>query len=714
MAILTRQEIMNFNNKMLGLGAPIELDGQGYNKLDYGKMMDFSTKNISQLTDRQMWFITMTLGKYKNTQLTQYKGDIEDTINHYKALPISKPVVNVVDTSDKVIRLSWKFNQQISDDLKYSLNKKMYSWNKVNGSWVLNVIWEYVDELIKAFEAAGLDCSEVQKAVSNHIRGQLQPINGTPKVTSPKMKLKITRSTKSVDTLSIVSDYDAQLIDIYHTIPNMMWDAKTKSWVVYIENAAELYDAIPDDYDKKSLKPWADLVRGWETTHQLVNYSQLPLKFQPYDFQPQDAQKLLQLKIGLNANEVGCGKTFEQILIGESIPMKKLVICPATLRLNWEREIKMVNPGAVVHIQYSDQPFKTVEGWNIIGYPSLTKFQKQLEATLFQVVMADEAHFIQAVDSYGKPNSKRAESVLRIAATAQYVYPITGTPKTNRNLNLYNILRMLRHPLTRGKYAFSNYGKHFCDGQATRWGMDYSGNTNDKELNEILTPLMVRHLKKDVLPHLQKQRQAIPVSVNLREYFKAIDEYMEARKNREAEALVALTRAKQVVAVQKAQHTIELAKEISERGEKVVITTSFTEVVNQIEKAFQGCLKIVGGMSDKQKQATIDEFQNGSAQVIVLNYEAGGVGVTLTSSSTMLMNDLPWTTGSCEQAEGRIWRAGQTKTAMIYYIMAVGCPMDERLIDMIVYKSQTINRVMDNGLGDEMDLRKELERILTA
>ena len=707
MAIMTRSMVNDLNNKMLGLGAPIVIDGQGYNKPDYVKMIDFSNRDFNRLTDRQIWFVAITLGKYKNTQLTAYKVDLEETIDYYSNATSKKPLVKVVGSNSQQVSLQFPYNKDMSQALKVDLDRSQYRWTKVNDEWTLNVKRGYLPTLAKEFASNGYDIHLLEEAS--------KPTNEvTPSKPSkaPSVKLEVTRSTTSVDTLTVrFVGFDSTVIDLFKEVKGT-FDGKKKVWEFPIEQAYNLYKALPDTVNKESLKKWADLVKGWETSHKLVDLSKYSLKFKPYNFQPQDAQKLLDLKVGLNANEVGCGKTFEMILVGESIPMKKLVICPATLRLNWEKEIKMVNPNVPVHIQYSDKPFEVVDGWNIIGYPSLTKFQKQLEQEQFQVIIADEAHYIQAIDNYGKPNSQRAKAVLRIAATAQYVFPVTGTPKTNRNLNLYNILRMMRHPLTRGKYAFSDYGKHFCAAQQTPWGMDYSGNSHDKELSEVLAPLMVRHLKRDVLPHLQKQRQAIPVSVNLSKYFQAIDEYMKARKNKNAEALVALTRAKQVVAIQKAKHTIEFAKEVIERGEKIVITTSFTEVVEQIQKAIPGCLKIVGGMSDKAKQATIEEFQHGLAQVIVLNYEAGGVGITLTAASTMIMNDLPWVVGAVDQAEGRIWRGGQTKTAMIYFMVANGCPMDEKLVDTIVSKSQTINAVVDQGLGEDFDLRKLAEQAI--
>lgn len=718
MAILTREQLSNFNRKMLGLGAPVQIDGQGYNKIDYGNMSDFAQKDVNKLSDRQIWFMAITLGKYKNTQLTQYKIDLEETISHYSE--VSKPVVTVVDSNDKVIRLNWKFNEKVSDALKGKLDKKMYSWNKVNGQWVLNVVWDYLPTIIEEFEKNGLNCAQLKQAQKRFIQKQTaQPIPQSTKPTTqaipPKqsVKLSVKRGT-GVDTLEISSQYSPELVDAFHNIPNAIWNAKKQFWTIPITAAKTLYDTAPNTVDKTELKSWADLIAGWNSSYTLVDLNKYNLKFTPYTFQPQDAQTLLSLKTGLNANEVGCGKTFEMVLVGESIPMKKLVIVPATLRLNWEREIKMVNPNANVHTQYSDQPFKVVEGWNIISYNSLPKFQEQLEQTMFQVVMADEAHYVQAITAIGTPDSKRAKAVLRIAATAEYVFPITGTPKSSRNKNLYNILKMIRHPLTSGLRAFSEFGKKYCGAHRTMWGWDFNGNTNDEDLSQRLQPVMVRHLKRDVLPNLKKQRQAIPVKVDLREYHNLIDEYMRKRKNPDGEQLALLNRAKQVIAIQKAKHSIDFSKEVIEGGKKVVIVTGYTEVVKKVEIAFKDtCVKLVGGMTDTQKQAVIDKFQTDpSTAVIVVNINAGGVGVTLTAASTMIMNDIPWTTGQILQAEGRIWRSGQVDTAMIYFMMATDCPMDEKLINTIVDKSQTINTVIDGGLGEEIDLRKLIEKVL--
>lgn len=695
MAVLTKDQLKTLNHQMLGLGAPVELDMRGYNMSDYGLMYNMSFTDAAQLTDKQILCIVKTLSRYKNTQLTEYKADIEETLKLYTKR-VNEPEVCVLNKTPNYIQITFSYNANVSNALKTQLDKSQYRWVKDDG-WKLNVNWDYIPTLTKVFQDNGFNCEQLLQA-------RKPAVQLAPTVPQPTLMMTVKRSDDP-DSLEIRFSYSQAVIDILRNIPYAYWDKTKKCWKVYIEYAAQLYTQLPAEVNKSQLAYWNNLVTSWKTAYKLVDYTKYDLKFTPYEFQPTDAHKLLKLKTGLNANEVGCGKTFEMVLIGESIPMPKLVICPATLRLNWEKEIKMVNPDATVHIQYSDQPFVTVAGWNIIGYSSLTKFQTELEKANFQVLMADEAHYIQAINNYGQPNSQRAKSVLRLAATAAYVFPITGTPKTSRNKNLYNILRMIRHPLTRGFAAFHQYGNEYCNGQRTAFGYDYDGNSNDYQLNNLITPYMVRHLKREVLPHIQKQRQSIPVSVNLRKY----QQLMDALRKRKSinEELAYLAKAKQLIATQKAKHSIEFAKTFVDAGEKVVIVTCYTDVVTQVEAAFD-CVKIVGGMSDKAKQAAINDFQHGDTQVIVINVVAGGVGITLTASHTMIINDMPWVPGDVEQAEGRIWRAGQTETAMIYYMTAYGCPMDEMLVGIIVSKSQTINAAIDGGTGDEFDFHNYL------
>lgn len=697
---LSKTELMDINLRMLGQGAPVDIDGVGYNKVDYAKMAWLS--NQTEITDNEAYVLATVLLKYTNTQLRHKADEIKETVQYYQKLI---KAVKVVDFCREFVKLSWSFNSNVSSYIKHDMDKTHFKWLRPNGEWVLQINWEYLKPLLSVFNTNGYETTQVQVVWDNLD----ELLEDKPEIKPEAIMLSVERPSTTIDTLMITTPYNKTLVKTFKKVPFMTFDNSSKTWECYIEYSKVLYDELKalkmKGLDLSELKPWAELVKGWSKSYDLIDISKCPLKFQPYDFQMEDIQKLLQLKVMLNGNDMGCGKTFEQVVVGESIPMKKLVICPPTLRINWKKEILHVNPNAKVHTIYSADKFKTVNGWNIIGYNSLDTFLKELEAEKFQVIMIDEAHYIQAVSNAGTPESKRAYAVLRLAATSNYVYPITGTPKTNRNKNLFNILRVIRHPLTRGKWAFSNYGRTYCDGQNNGWGWDYNGNSNDEELNKQLTPFMVRHLKKDVLPHLKKQRIVTPVEVDLREYRYEISEYLNNRTNKNAEDLARLMRARKILATQKVGESIDFAKDLIADDKKVVIVTCFTEVVKAVEKAFRkNVVKLVGGMSDEAKDKAIVEFQEGKAQVMVMNIVAGGVGVTLTKSYNMIVNDFDWTPGNLTQAEDRICRSGQTEEfCNIYYLYASGADMDEVFADTLTSKFSTINNVVDGGEGDEID-----------
>jgi len=710
--ILTNKELYDLNSRMLNLGAPVEIDNVGYNKVDFDRMRYMSTKQPVSMTKFDAYKIADALVRYSNTQLLEYKSQIIETRT---ALYDVLKTVTVIETTNEHVQINWNYNEKVSAFIR-SMDRASFKWIKTS-IWILQIDWNYIDGLLTVLEENGFDVTALQETKKKLDSGET--INGLAvPVKKPELtpvgtyKIHITREKDTVDTLSIITDYNKSLISVISSITNTYYVSANKSWSFYIEDSAKMYNVLKNcgiKVDLSELEPWNNLVKKWNTSYKLKEFT--GLKFKPYGFQFPDSQTMMDHHVMINGNEMGCGKTFEDVIMGESIPLPKLVICPASLRLNWEREILMVNPKAKITILYDNSKFSTND-WTIIGYPSVSKHLENLEKKMLQVIFADEAHYCQAINNSGDPDSKRALAVLRLTATSNYVIPTTGTPKTNRNKNLFNILRMIRHPLTRGKWAFQNYGVEYCDGQRSSWGWDYEGNSNDDKLFDEINPNMVRHLKKDVLPNLKKMRHVIPVSVDLREYNEVIAEYLNSRTNKEAEQLARLMRARKILATQKVGETIDFAKEFIENGDKIIIVTCFTEVIKILEKSFSGnCVKIVGGMSDKQKEDSIAEFQTGSTKVMLLNIIAGGVGITLTASHNMILNDYDWTPGNVVQVEDRICRGGQIADCSdIYYITAKGADVEEDFVDMLTYKSDTINAAIDNGTGDSINFRSLLER----
>lgn len=708
---LTDKELLDINVTMLRMGEPIELDGQGYNKYDFVSMRYYAGN--TSLTSREAYKIVKTLYKYRHTQLKPYCKQIESTMKELKAEMdkdvVDKNKIKILGHDYSEVQFTWSYNSKVSKYLQQEVDRTKYRWTRDGSTWVFNLPWENLDLVSPAFEQNAIDISELRSLKKTVLEESLKALDSSNEYVATVMRLD-----DSIDTLVLSIKHHPVIEETLNTIPYIKYYKGTNTWEFYIEYATEIYDKLSKAgaaIDLTELKPWSDTVKGWSKYYPSKDFSKVPMKFKPYDFQLKDVADMLDFHRIINANDMGCGKTHESVRVGESLPMKKLVVCPATLRLNWVAEIRIVNPKANIVVLYDNSEFETGD-WTVVGYPSVSKHLSNLEKENIQCIFVDEAHYCQAISNSGQPDSQRANAVLRLTATAGWVYPITGTPKTNRNKNLFNILRMIRHPLTRGDWAFHNYGVTYCDGQNNGWGWDYNGNSHDKELHEQIKPYMIRHLKSEVLPDLKKQRVSIPVAVDLREYDEAINEYLNSRTNKEAEQLARLMRARKVLATQKVGETIDFAKDLIKDGDKIVLVTCFTDVIKVLEKAFKGnCVKIVGGMSDSAKEAAKTEFQTGKTQVMLLNILAGGVGITLTAAYNMIINDVDFVPGNLIQVEDRICRSGQTaECSMIYYITASGADVEEEFIDMLTYKSDTINQVIDGGNGESIDFRSLVDK----
>ena len=508
-----------------------------------------------------------------------------------------------------------------------------------------------------------------------------------------------------------------------------LWEAKAKNCLKYVDNKTfedklivsisrdqldnftKLLDRLMIKYDEDDIE--AGLFYQNKSSNQLVDLSTLSLPFTPYDFQIEDATKIIKKKRVLLGHEMGCGKTFISVLVGTSLNMPKLVICPASLRLNWYREITNVCPDADVQIQLNAEEPHFGKDWTIIGYGSVAKFLDDLKQ-YFNCIFVDECHACKAVNNWGNPTSKRAKSVLELADAVEYCYPLTGTPLPSHNIDLYNILKMLKCEAFdfNNKWAFLNFANKFCDPKETYFGKDFSGNSNSDQLHALLSNIMVRRLKRDVLPNLKKQRQFIPLDPHFKREYMNIEKRLYEPEDGDTYMGLAMT-GRKMLSMYKLDAAIDLAETLIDAGESVVIVTNFVDSADLLKDHFKdSCCEIRGGMSDQAKQQAIDDFQNKKKTVCVLNMQAGGVGITLTAAHTMIIIDYAWVPSDMVQVEDRICRTGQTESCMIYYIYCMNSILDSLFIEMISSKSANIDTVVDN-VDNTFDLQSEKDTHFT-
>ncbi len=163
---------------------------------------------------------------------------------------------------------------------------------------------------------------------------------------------------------------------------------------------------------------------------------------------------------------MGLCKTRQAIvaLRGASPTGPRLVICPASLKLNWERESRMVEPAAAVEVRGTKNhrlPEGVAPGWVVVNYDLLARNSARLAALASSGVIVDEAHFI-------KNASQRTTQILRIiGATGDtskrhvppHVYLLTGTPMPSSTRDLFNLLRAAGHPTDR---SFLSFARRYC------------------------------------------------------------------------------------------------------------------------------------------------------------------------------------------------------------------------------------------------------------
>ena len=426
----------------------------------------------------------------------------------------------------------------------------------------------------------------------------------------------------------------------------------------------------------------------------LLDLSGYSLPFTPYEFQLKDASEIVAKKRAMIGHEMGCGKTFIAIMVGMSINTKKLVVCPESLRLNWIREIQNVDKTADISLVYSKDKDWKFGDWTVMGYQTATKFSPEILAAGIKCVFIDEAHMCKGVNNYGKPSTKRAEAMIKVTENADYVYLMTGTPMPTRNKDLYNELKMLKCPELED-VPFAAYGKKFCAGYNNGFGWDFSGNSNNKELHDILSPLMTRRLKKDVLPNLKKQRQFVRISGVSREY-KAVEKNLYSCEDNETYMGLAM-KGRRLLSDLKMDTAVNFADTLVDAGESVVIVSEFNDTIDKLLLHYKDDACVIrGGISDAKKQQAIDDFQSGAKKVCILNTIAGGVGITLTKAHNMVILDYDWTPANMVQVEDRICRTGQTECCNIYYIYNEDALLDNIFMDMITDKSSVIDRVVDD------------------
>ena len=500
------------------------------------------------------------------------------------------------------------------------------------------------------------------------------------------------------------------MIDVVKRIPGRKFDSKLNMWVIpksfyppgkYTQKAyVDIFAnwAVKKGYEKSVQK-------GAQASRPDVHYTLPPmpellsphgLKIEPFPYQKQGIAYALQKKRCFFGDQPGLGKTLQAIgtsFIAKTWPV--LVICPASLKINWHRYYEM---GCCDVFITNYESLKKFFVEDFAGGVTRSIKLKPV-ASLFKCVIIDESHRCKS------SKTQQSKICYKLCQGKEYRFLLTGTPSINGPGDLIQQLKIMNRLDDFGGYK--SFEANFMQGPRQA--------SNLEMLNwRLWNTGFFRREKAKVLDQLpDKMRQVVNVDItNRKEYQDAEHDllsYLAAYENADDEKLRRAERGKVMVQMQKLRQiaargkisaAVEFIQDIIDSGEKLIVFAFLKEVVQEIKKVFPNAVTIVGDNTSQERQDAVDRFQNDpKCNLIICNYKSAGVGLTLTASSRVAFVEFPWTFADCEQAEDRAHRIGQKNSVNCYYFLGKNT-IDESIWDIIQTKKDIANDV--TGTDDQV------------
>jgi SWI/SNF-related matrix-associated actin-dependent regulator of chromatin subfamily A-like protein 1 len=539
--------------------------------------------------------------------------------------------------------------------------------------------------------------------------------------------------------LKVKFPYDPKKVEAIRTITGKKrWDSDTKTWTLpHTEQTVAVLKKIgleaPEAAPPPVVKRSAINLQGFG--RQLMPFQREGLEF-------------LHAKNGraLIGDSMGLGKTIQALAYVHTRPDLRpaLVVCPASLKLNWAREASVACPDIKTHIisgtslealppadlyiiNYDILPDKR-EKKTTMGPQGPKKVKVPIPETGWwnylthcKLMIIDEAHYLKGNNTFRTKDILGRGAKNKCLGAIPHIVALTGTPILNRPVEIYPVAKALA---PNDIPPFMTFAHKYCGAKHNGFGWDFTGSSNTEELHGLLTTtIMIRRTKTEVLKDLpEKTRSVVPMEVGttaMREYEQARAHFLEWLKTvdpekvstaQRAEVLVQFQTLKRLAVRGKWDATIDWLKDALDTNGKMLVFAVHHEAVDGLMSALKDYIpvKVDGRDSQEARQNAVDRFQNDPAcRVFVGNIKAAGVGLTLTEASAVAFVELGWTPGEHVQSEDRAHRIGQKKAVNIYYLIASGT-IEEDIAALLDNKQKVLDAVLDGTGAAQESLLTEL------
>jgi len=501
------------------------------------------------------------------------------------------------------------------------------------------------------------------------------------------------------------------------------WDPTKKRWytkdhtkiINFIQNNVGLnvdnsvYEEINRWYERRKENMELNLDLKIESDFNIP----LPENLNLYPFQKIAVKFITKNKNVLIADEMGLGKTVEVLAyINTDENIKNvLIVCPASLKLNWEREAKR---WLVRHFDISifDGDNSKIADFVIVNYEMLVKYLPLFKTKVWDLLILDESQYIKNF------KAKRTKAIIGFKDNGKMVKGLkdyakqkillTGTPILNYPHELYTQLKVLNHPLAQ---SYKKFREEYIV-YDPQFNTPIGGKNIEELQRELRSSCMLRREKKDVLKELPaKIRQVLllPETILSKEELEEnkrgielIKTYWDENLNQLHSSSIIpfeeISSIRHKTVLKKLPYVFEIIENALESEDKIVVFAHHHDVINNIYEKFKDiAVKATGEENTAERDRAVYEFQNNpNIRIFIGSIQAMGLGITLTASSLAIFVEIEWRPADLVQAEDRLHRIGQENVVHIQYVL-VNDSIEAFMMEKISVKMEISKRLLDSN-----------------